>query len=411
MPLDIEWSVSIGDFSAGFTDFTSRLAGFDLDEQLTLNAIATFTATVTLNNFDGALTPGGGGTYGSVDWFSQLITIDWDITGGALPLTDVGFQGMIQGFTLFDDGETSTVTLRCIDTWSVAGRTKQGSITAIAEQDPQTYITNAATLGQFSAAFPLFGLAPPWGGFIADEGTAVYRAIKTTVAVDNVSFADLINQLVMPSVTGYMWPKSYDSAGWIGGGFHVNSLLGEQVFDTAPNVTGTELPFTRLEQGWNIDETINTATVTSMDQPFGPLPSTSTDTTAANKYGSRAVQFNQAANVNYDPSVELVNRFATPTFGPVTLTVTASAIRSYCNVAAYSKVGYLLSMSRFFKNKATIIWKGAGLGSTQTATCAMLGRRIRATPNDTEIILSLGKWADYHSFILDTDKLDVDRIA
>lgn len=410
MALDIDWQVKIGTVAAP-VDFTSRVAGFEINEQLELNAIATFTATITLNNFDGALTPGGGGTYSSTDWFSQLVNIYYIITGGAGTPTDPSFVGMIQGFTLYDDGETSTVTLQCVDVWSVAGRTKQGSITAIAEQDPQTYIVNSATYGQFAAAFPLFGTAGPWVGYIEDNGTAVYRAIKTTVAVDNVSFADLINQVVMPSVTGYMWPIDNASAGWIGGGLALGTTTGDQVFDTGPNVAGTELPYTHLEQGWNIDQTINTATTTSMNQPFGPLPSTITDTTAANKYGSRAVQFNQAANVNYDPGIELVNRFATPTFAPVTLTTTSSAIRSYCNVAAYSKVGYLLDQRRFFKQKATITWKGAGLSTTQTATCAMLGRTIRATPSETEITITLGKWADYHSFILNTDSLDVDRIA
>jgi hypothetical protein len=410
MPLEIDWQVTIGSVATP-VDFTDRVAGFDIDEQLTLNNIATFRATITLNNFDGALTPGGGGTYSSTDWFSQLVGIYYVVTGGAFPLTDPTFTGMIQGFTLYDDGETSTVTLECIDVWSVAGRTKQGSITAITQQDPQTYIVNAATIGQFAAAFPLFGEPAPWAGYINELGTGVYRDIATTVAIDNVSFADLLNQVVMPSVTGYMWPGSNAEGCWIGGGFHLSSQLGDQVFDTAPNVGGTELPFVALEQGWSIDQTINTATTTSMNQPFGPLPGTATDTTAANKYGSRAVQYNQTASINYSPEVELVNRFANPTFGPVNLTVTASAIRSYCNTAAYSKVAYLLTLTRFFKQKATITWKGTGLGSTQTATCAMLGRRIRATPNDTQIILTLGRWADYHSFILDTDKLDVDRIA
>jgi hypothetical protein len=419
MAVTLTWKVEFGYPGVALTNLTSRVAGLDIDQQIALNSIGNFNARVTFNNFDGALTPGGGGTYGTTDWFEQIISITAVSTDGATTQNDLCMYGMITGFQLFDDGETSTVTMEVTDFWTIAGRTKKGTVATLVDQGARTYLESVVTAAQFGTSFPIFGYTA-YTIEITDLGTQFSRNIQSTVTAPELTYADLLNQLVLPSQNGFMWPDSayapsvdlIVTAYWIGAGMTKDAPRTTFVFDPPSAITGTDLPITFIEQGYNIGETINTANMTSLDQPFGPLNLNSTNTAAAAAYGSRAVTYGQsvalAGNV-VGLMEELTNRFATPTFGPLSITTTASAIKSYCANAAYAQVGTLLNISSF-ADQAVVTWTGAGAVS-QTAKCIILGKRIRATPNDTEIILTLDKWADYHSFILDTDRLDVDRIA
>ena len=417
MAVTLTWTVKIGPIVAP-TDFTNRVLGFDLDQQLQLNTVGSFRATITLKNTDGALTPNGGGTYQSVDWFAQGVFLRANVSALGQVKT---FDGIITGFDLFDDGEYSTVTLTVDDVWTVGGRSLQGTVAAIASQAPSTYISNTATYGQFSAGFPFTNPGTTTYTSAVDITAITTTQVTSTATATGVTYADLLNQIVMPSQNGFMWPSKLDAptdtyieALLVGSSMTKSAAYRRTfVFDPPSAISGTDLPITALRQGWNTDQTINTATQTSLDQPFGAIPITATDTTATGKYGSRAVTFNQTAcpaGTVTSVVTELVNRFKTPTFGPIEVTLTASSVKAYCANAADQALADLLDFNYGFLDKAIITWTGAGAAS-QTANCVILGKRIRATPSDTEIVLSLGKWADFHSFILDTDKLDTDRLG
>jgi hypothetical protein len=413
MALSLTWEVLIGDIVTP-TDFTSRMAGMNIDEQLTLNAMASFTATITLNNYDGALTPNGGGTYASWDWFTEPVLLRATVTGGASSNTADVFFGIVTDFDLFDDGHTSTVTLGVTDVWAVAGRTKQASVASFTSQSVQTYLTSPG-YGPFGTAFPQFGYGAPE---IQLTTTPTTRNIAASFAQDNVTFADLLSQMIVPAQNGFMWPGKFEVPASIYVYAYLNMMAGIPTsstvrrFDPAGSITTTDMAFVSLQQGWSTDSTINTYTVTSIDQPFGPLPLTNTDTAAAQKYGARAAQSNltacPAGDAN-DLSVELVNRFASPTFGPYQLTTNMATLRANCADAAYVAIEELFDIA-FFLYPIDVTWTGTAV-SSQTVRCAVLGKQFQVSPNDTTIILTLGDWVDYHAFTLDRDHLDVDRLG
>ena len=70
MAIQTLWQVDIGTLAAP-TDFTDRLLSMNIRQSVDVNVIGRGQATITLLNQDGALTPGGGGTYSSNDWFAH----------------------------------------------------------------------------------------------------------------------------------------------------------------------------------------------------------------------------------------------------------------------------------------------------------------------------------------------------
>jgi len=128
MAINTAWKIEIGTLNPAPIDFTSRTLGVSIDQQVDVNVIGRGVATITLLNKDGALTPGGGGTYSSTDWFSNFVRITaLTNTGGANDSTIV-FCGLVDNFELSDDGVFSTVTFTAIDGLAVAGKTANASI-------------------------------------------------------------------------------------------------------------------------------------------------------------------------------------------------------------------------------------------------------------------------------------------
>ena len=131
-------------------------------------------------------------------------------------------------------------------------------------------------------------------------------------------------------------------------------------------------------------------------------------------YGSRTVAFTSTfseSDIASDTMAsKLVTRYGTSRFTPTSLSVTASMVKSRAASGAHSKWYGLLSITSGLWQKATITWTGSG-ASSQTAESVIKGRTINVTPADTEVILFLGNWLDNHSFILNTDKLNVNFLG
>jgi hypothetical protein len=104
MTLSIEWAVHIGDVATA-TDFSDRATGISIRQPLGFMQPASHQCVLTLNNFDGALTPGAGGTYSSINWFEQAIFVTCTVNG-----TDTAevFHGIIDDFDLADDESVRT---------------------------------------------------------------------------------------------------------------------------------------------------------------------------------------------------------------------------------------------------------------------------------------------------------------
>jgi poly-beta-hydroxyalkanoate depolymerase len=106
----------------------------------------------------------------------------------------------------------------------------------------------------------------------------------------------------------------------------------------------------------------------------------------------------------------LTNRYSTPKFNVVELAISAKIVKQQADDSAESFWRNLLSIQKGLWQKTTITWTGSG-ASAQTVTCVIKGRTINVTPENTDVSLFFGDWVDNHSFILDTDKLDIDRLG
>jgi hypothetical protein len=109
-------------------------------------------------------------------------------------------------------------------------------------------------------------------------------------------------------------------------------------------------------------------------------------------------------------ATKLVNRYGTSRFTPTEMQLSATLVKTRAADTAHSKWYNLLSITNGLWQRVTVTWTGSGAAS-QTAYCVIKGRTINVTPDDTLVTLSLGNWADNHSFILNTDQLNTDRLG
>lgn len=417
MALSYQWKVLIDPTIATSTDFASRVQGLQLDQQIELNRMAQWRCLITLRNQDGALTPGGGGTYTSTDWFANMVRIQLIVTGGVNSEAVDVFHGIITGFDLFDDGTNSTVQLTCQDVWAVGGRTAYASVPAFASTGADTYLDDVATWTQFSGAWPKFGATTVNFNISDLSADPNQKNVKSDTVLPAMTYTNLVNNVILPGVRAYAWPTIIYS-------LVAGSLIYEADFDIGGNAyysvaavtlheaaTGTQIPFSRVRHGWTTDKAVNTATVTPVIT--GAAAQTSQDATQANKYGVRAVQYTQTAALTNDRAKRhaewLANANSTPRFMPLEVTSTLAQMKERCSDAAYQNIASLFSF--VFLRRMDVVWTGAGTSTQQTVNAVMLGRRITATPTDTTITLTLGWWDDTHNWVIGTDKLGVNRLG
>ena len=77
------------------------------------------TASFSFYNNDGAMTPGGGGTYSSIDWFAMAIKVEYSTSQAA----GTCFAGIITDYKLVDDGRNSYVSISAVDAFTIGGST------------------------------------------------------------------------------------------------------------------------------------------------------------------------------------------------------------------------------------------------------------------------------------------------
>jgi hypothetical protein len=415
MAIKTSWKIEIGTLNPAPIDFTSRTLGVSIDQQVDVNVIGRGVATITLLNKDGALTPGGGGTYSSTDWFSNFVRITaLTNTGGANDSTIV-FCGLVDDFELSDDGVFSTVTLHAIDGLAVAGKTANVSISGTLARyedkvDGLAVSNDMPVLGASTAAF-----IPTY------EGPTVYVSSASTITAS--TYADAWQTNLIPSVNDVFWGTTigllfgvfaeYDAVSL---GLYTTRRLDKRhtfEFDPPASLSGSKLPFDEagFEQAFNHDELITKAQVQGT---YAGAAAVTVNASTLTKYGTRTSSYTQTMAVDdaavTDLAQRLANRYSTARFTPYQLRVSASQIKAFAADAAHSKWKALLSIESGIWQHTKITWKGSG-SSTQTAECVVKGRKIDVTPSDSTITLTLGNWVDNHGFILDTDTLDNYRLG
>lgn len=419
MAINTTWKIEIGTQAAP-TDFTSRVMSMSISQQVDVNVIGRGQCVITLLNKDGALTPGGGGTYSSTDWFAQGVFIHASTnTGGASTSTDV-FDGVIVDFDLVDNGVYSTVTITALDGLTVAAKTVGSTIS----DTPYPYSTLYSNLvDRNGIVFPRLGRTNA-EGIVSYEWDASSYTLNNTFpnVINPPTYADALQTYIIPSANDVTWPTNITATGTVANyniislGYTTTRSSANRVtytFDPAGLVSGTDLPFEddTFEQAFNNDTLINQAQIKGIAS--GLTTQTSTNSTNTS-YGNRTVQY-LATMANTDAvalelATRLTNRYGTSRFSPVAIRTSATMVKARAADAAEATWRNLLGITTGIWQKTTITWTGSG-ASSQTANCVIKGRQINVTPADTVVTLTLGNWVDNHAFILDTDKLNTDRLG
>jgi hypothetical protein len=121
MAITTAFTITIGNLGASY-DITSEVMSFNVNTQVSLAEIGTSKGSMLIKNFTGSFTPGGGGTYGNIDWFNQAVLINGTTTVGGVPTSFKLFHGIVDQFALDDNGINSYVRISFIDALTAGGR-------------------------------------------------------------------------------------------------------------------------------------------------------------------------------------------------------------------------------------------------------------------------------------------------
>jgi hypothetical protein len=420
MSINTSWQIQIGAL-ASKTDFTSRVLSMNIDQKVDVNVIGRGVCTFTLLNKDGALTPGGGGTYSSTDWFAQGVFVSCLTNTGGADTTNQVFHGVITDFDLVDDGVFSTVTITALDGLTVGGRTPNVKL-AVALTTNYSVVAPAVLGNGYAAGYAINYLrlgastaVPSWTNLgSADPQVTTDVSIYTTAA-------DLWQTATIPAVNDVMWATTI--TGTTTATYSVVSIpstnsraLANQTefyFDQAASLSGTELPFDidTFQQSFNNETLVTNAEIKGV---YAGATTASASSTTVNTYGSRTQSFTNTyvadSTAASSEATLLVNRYGNTRFSPTSLQTSSNLVKTLASDSALSKWQSLLDVTSGLWQRLTVTWTGSG-ASTQTAYCVIKGRRISVDPAQTIVTLSLGNWSDNHGFILDTDFLDQDRLG
>jgi hypothetical protein len=423
--LTLEWTVKIGGLDTN-TDFTNRVTGLSINQPLGFMQGASHKCAITLNNFDGALTPGAGGTYSSVAWFEQAIFITCTVNS-----TDTAevFHGIIDDFDIQDDGVTSTVTISGSDWFSIGAR---GFRTTTFTNTTDTYdwtewasriIDSFTTQNVPAGTTSIPKLDQTRGLFSGFTGTVDYYAASTVQTgfkgVAGDSIADVLMQRHQGGVPSVIWPTTIDK--WtISGTDYARyrvGMIGDTLSRTDTDATvftfteGTpaagELPITKIDRGFIVDRLINQASITSI---YTTNTSTAVVSSSTSTSGIKSIWANEST-MKTDADAQrmadnIVARFSNVHFQARRLVVDSAALAS-TNSGSSDELAELLDVRYGLWQACTVEYTPTGAGSATTDNCVIAGRRISAVPGRTTIDLELLPAADYQSFVLDSTVLGV----
>jgi hypothetical protein len=443
MAFNLVWKVEFGDIG-GLFDITSLVFDTSIDMNANIGSAGRTTCQITLNNNGGQFTPGGTGTYGSVDWFKQAIIVS--CTGGGL--TEYAFVGLLQDFDI-DQKSTkeSTVTISALDFLSVAGRSSNqlsdpsGGFLQSFEQFLKSY-TNPAFGPAIPNISPLMGSTSNKLSYVdATTATNTVTYIITRY-LEEGTLGDWTNNQVLPTGPGTTFATDYSisSDRFFWNAVVIDSSLNRTtnaytttIVDGSAALTSGQIAFNEIDVGFQLDTLTNVCNAIPINNGIGAIASVSaTNTTSQQNYGVRSrtyascvpsggaavsgilVIFNNQfmeTVANFWP-----NRYGTVRYIPSRVITAYSTLRKYSvdDGVAMQAFMRLLSAKTALWNRQAITYKGAGMSSSQTTQTVTTGRKIMITPSDTRVELTVVSGIDNQSFELDSSTygiLDTNRLG
>jgi len=429
MAFALTWKIEFGDIN-GLTDITSYVQQMNLDLSAELATCGRGSAQLTINNNGGQFTPTSG-TYGSTDWFSKAIVIT--ATSGVN--TGIVFTGMIIDYQItMINSKESTVTINCLDAFSLGGKSFARAPT---NPDLAMNITTAIERSFNGQGFANFQVirTPTLGQSISYFSKVdVTNATGSDTGIDptliNYGYiGDWLNNQIIPSGPAALIPTDYvigSYAGtpdvWIWNA----TLIDKQLNRTSPTlyefadgssaITTGQIPFSEITTGFAVEDLTNEAVISSV----AASTPTSTNTNSQNLYGPRTRSYtNIAANASVSKTSIAdfwVNRYGSIQYLPLEIQTSFAVLKGSAvdDGVAMLEFMQLLWPSTALWNRLTIKYKPTGATSTQTIQMIATRRLITADPSNTTIRLTVKSGVDNQSFELDSSTygiLDTNRLA
>ncbi len=419
MAITTAFTITIGNLGASY-DITSEVMSFNVNTQVSLAEIGTSKGSMLIKNFTGSFTPGGGGTYGSIDWFNQAVLINGTTTVGGVPTSFKLFHGIVDQFALDDNGINSYVTISFIDALTAGGRSATVTTTGVngnASTEIEAFYQNA-TLGD-PAQMPTLGGTNTGYRVITKLLTDNFAVFCATAGIGN-SLNSSISLIITPVGPAMIIPTTITLTNPV----FQYELVDYTMTRNAANrttflfkdktISGTELPIGDLVTGYGEDQLTNYVTTTDS---AGTTTLTSFNATSTTKYGQRFRSYTQAG---FSTSAQQtttnnswINRFGEIAFAPEELTLSSKMVESAAADAAEPFWNKILNIESVMWQPVQLTYTPTGCAQ-QTKMSVIASRRISATPSNCQVTLGLLPAYQYQSFILDDTYLgilDSSRVA
>jgi len=420
MAITTAFTITVGNLGASY-DITSEVMSFNVNTQVSLAEIGTSKGSMLIKNFTGKFTPGGGGTYGSVDWFNQAVLINGTTTVGGVPTSFKLFHGIVDQFALDDNGINSYVTISFIDALTAGGRSATVNtnfgLGVLASTAIENFYENTGVSAP--AQMPTLGGTNTGYAVTTKLLTDNYNVQCTTSNVGN-SLNSSISLIITPVGPAIVIPTTITLTSPVFGYELVDYTMTRNAANRTTflfkdkTVSGTQLPIGDLVTGYDENQLTNYVTTTD---PTGSSTVTSFNATSTTKYGQR---FRSYTQVGFSTTAQQtntidswINRFGEITFAPQELSFSSKMVQSASADAAEPFWNKILDIESAMWQPVQLTYTPTGCAQ-QTKMSVIASRRISATPSDCQVTLGLLPAYQYQSFILDDTYLgilDSSRVA
>ncbi len=428
------WNVEIGGFTSvgsgsvtaygtptDAIDFTNRVKSLKVDNQAYLGEVGRTVTTVVLNNNDGALTPNGGGTYATKDWFSEPLHIIARIGTSypaAIEATDSGrdnpyFSGPINDFIFYDNGIESTVTLQAVDWGTFLSRFTFQAAASQTGNIQTVYYELTEDMRPYVPKYGATSNVTTWSALHQDtDSNFAVTVIKGSYLGDvsnNLIMSD--GGTVLPPILAYDAGSTTSSVTYIAGVIlreYLTSSNAEEypvVFNGTGTLASTEIPVKGLQSSFEMREFVTQAEV----DRSGGTAQFSFNNTGSTTWGPRSITL---INVYLATDAECLalaewytNRFDQVNFVPSSFEITGAMIENRCADAALEYVKRLVksagNVDSILWRPLKVTWTGAG-GTSNTKNVLANRVTLTATPSDWKIRLGTVDAVTNGAFILNS---------
>jgi len=401
------------------------------------------TAVIDIDNNDGAFTPLNGGTYSDLDVYSYALIVEATVDNGSTNTTRQVFGGVVADFALRDDGLNSTVRLEAVDLLTLAGRSKVEFLNF--DPDPYVfrfnlgvqYILNGHSANDGTTIFekvdaPLLGAAVTTYEVVGADVQTIEPFVQFK-NFDGYTVGDLLNGAILPinpavmlcgqlnfaTVSG-VETSQIDTHMFDGSKAPTTTYRKDFVFDPTP--TGTELPFSDLDRGYNADNVVNGAQITRADpiQFGGAATQTRTheSTESVQRFGRHNVSYSKVA-IRWDNTTENFeilepgsqqtaerwsNMYDTPRFTTKSFRVSSKQVEAKAADTAITQWADYLDAKFGQWNAAKIVYTPTG-GVARTDNIVVAGRSINISPENAVFTVRCLPMQDNMNVILDDAQL------